>query len=207
MINLFSPFYVREHLGVEHDMLYNEYVPKMIDNYNNQPNLSPDWVVHTSYNLEDKLKNKIDWNLAMTVYSGKIRKFIRSYFNKELDWEFGGGLWYTVYGPGQMANIHDHIPEHFSLVHYIKFNPQLHWPISFINPMKDYIRLLLSTNQGIRDNLDYNNQNQSLFHPRFTPMVNEGDIIIFPSVLEHMVEKTYNDDLRITIALNFNIKK
>lgn len=37
-------------------------------------------------------------------------------------------------------------------------------------------------------------------------MIDEGDIVIFPASLEHMVEKVDNGILRITIAFNIRIK-
>jgi hypothetical protein len=203
--NIFSPFLNIENLKEDHVNIKNAYLDKIIDNYNNQPDLSPDWNVHTSYNIEHLLKNKIDWSYSLNIYSHYIDKFIYSYFNKKINWEICGGMWYTAYGPGQTANIHEHVPDIFSVVHFLKFNPNEHWPLTFINPNSPYIKLMLDKYPALRNNINFNNQNQSLFHPRFTPHVEEGDLIIFPSNLDHMVQKTDSKELRVTIAFNIKI--
>lgn len=206
LINIFSPFYYIKSLNNDHLKIKDNYINDIIDNYNYHPNLSPDWNVHTSYNMDSYLKNRIDWGLALEIYSNYINEFIYYYFNNNLKWELCGGIWYTAYGPGQTANIHEHVPDIFSVVHFVKFNPQVHWPISFINPESAYMKLILDKYPNLKDNINFQDQNQSLFHPRFTPYVNEGDLIIFPSNLEHMVEKSDSDELRVTIAFNIKIE-
>lgn len=205
IVNIFSPFYHIESLNEDHLKIKEAYLDKIIENYNYHPNLSPDWNVHTSYGMDDHLKNKIDWSVSLNIYSNYINQFIYSYFNKNLNWELCGSIWYTAYGPGQSANIHEHVPDVFSIVHFIKFNPQVHWPISFINPAGSYMKLILDKYPNLKDNINFQDQNQSLFHPRFTPSVNEGDLVIFPSNLEHMVEKADSEELRVTIAFNIKI--
>lgn len=206
-IDIFSPFYWKESLTeLEQNKIYEDYVPKMEHNYKHSPRASGDWNVHTSYNTEDSLPHKINWEVSVDVYRNYINTFLLEFFDKNVDWEISGHPWYTVYGPGQTANIHEHIPDHFSVVHFIKFNPELHWPISFINPQGSMTKYMLGMYPGLKDKINFNNQNQSLFHPRFTPMINEGDIVIFPASLEHMVEKVDSEELRITIAFNIKIK-
>lgn len=205
IINIFSPFYWKQNLP-EQQELWNEYVPKIIENYQNAPTISPDWNVHTSYNVEHLLKNRIDWNIGLEVYRKYIDQFIIEYFGQKHDWELCGGMWYTAYGANQTANIHEHIPDQFSIVHYIKFDPTLHWPISFINPQGAYTKMLLGMYPGFKDKINFNNQQQSLYHPRFTPSTEQGDLLIFPSHLEHMVEKVESPELRISIAFNIKLK-
>lgn len=204
-IDIFSPFYAVQKMEGDHTFIKDNYIDKILDNYKMNPDLSPDWQVHTSYNYDDKLVNKIDWDISKNIYKNYVDNFLFGFFEKEVDWDFSGGIWYTAYGPGQTANIHEHIPDLFSFVHFLKFDPQHHWPVTFINPLGGMVKHMLANNKTLKDNLNFNNQKQSLFHPRFTPMVNEGDLICFPSNLEHMVEKTYSDELRVTIAFNVNL--
>ncbi len=204
-INIFSPFYHRINLEQDHLDLKKLILDDIIDNYEHMPNLSPDWNVHTSYSSDKYLKNEISWTEPKRIYSKYINNFLEGFFNKQIDWEICGNIWYTAYGPGQSANIHDHVPDVFSVVHFIKFNPNEHWPITFINPNGPYTKLVLDKYPNLKNNIDFNNQSQSLFHPRFTPYVEEGDLIIFPSNLEHMVEKTNSNELRVTIAFNIKI--
>lgn len=203
-VNIFSPFYWKKSLA-EHQQLHQQYVGDMLDNYQHAPKLSPDWDVHTSYDIEHLLKNKIDWQPAFQVYSKYINQFLTEYFNKPVEWQLCGGIWYTAYGAGQTANIHEHIPDHFSVVHFIKFNPEVHWPITFINPIGAQIKYLFSGAPELQSKINFNDETQSLFHPRFTPNLNEGDLVIFPSQLEHMVPKSESNEIRITIAFNIKI--
>jgi hypothetical protein len=204
-IDIFSPFYVKERMENDHEIIKSSYIESIVKNYKNNPNLSSDWQVHTSYGLDDQLENKIDWELSKNIYKNYVDNFLFGFFGHQVNWEFSGGLWYTAYGPGQTANIHEHIPDLFSFVHFLKFDPQQHWPVTFINPLGGMTKYLLETNKLLKENINFNNQTQSLFHPRFTPMVSEGDLICFPSTLEHMVEKSYSDELRVTIAFNVNL--
>lgn len=205
-VSIFSPFYWRKPL-TEQLELQSKYVDLMLENYQEDPKLSPDWHVHTSYDIEHLLKNKIDWQPAFEVYSKYINEFLTEFFNTSVEWQVSGGLWYTAYGPGQTANIHEHIPDHFSIVHFIKFNQKEHWPITFINPQGGQLKYMFNSDPQFQSKLDFSNQHQSLFHPRFTPHIEEGDLVIFPSQLEHMVPKSESDEIRITIAFNIKIIK
>lgn len=202
---IFHPFYWREKLE-GHEQIKDAYVPLMLENYEAAPLASGDWNVHTSYNNEESLKNYIDWNIAFPYYQHHINNFLEKYLGEgDHHWEVCGGIWYTAYGAGQTANIHEHIPDNFSIIHFIKFNPNEHWPVTFINPQGATTKYILDVNPPLYNKIDFNNSNQSLFHPRFTPHVEEGDLVIFPSHLEHMVPKTDSEEIRITIAFNIRM--
>lgn len=204
-INIFSPFYHCVKMEEDHIEIKKLILDKIIKNYHQNPKLSPDWNVHTSYGYDEYLENKIDWTIPKKIYSKHVDYFLLEFFGKKVNWEICGNIWYTAYGSGQTANIHEHIPDIFSVVHFIKFNPNEHWPLTFINPNSPYTKLLLDKYPNLKNNIDFNNQYQSIFHPRFTPFTEEGDLIIFPSSLEHMVEKTNSEELRVTIAFNIKI--
>lgn len=207
LVKLFSPFYWKEKLE-GHAQIKNEYVPQMLENYHEAPLASGDWNVHTSYDNEHSLKNQIDWDIAFPYYSKHINKFLTEYLGDgDHHWAVCGGMWYTAYGTGQTANIHEHIPDNFSIVHFIKFNPNEHWPITFINPQSSTIKYMLDLNPQLKNKINFNDSDQSLYHPRFTPNISEGDIVIFPSQLEHMVPKSDSDEIRITVAFNIRIER
>lgn len=203
---IFSPFYWST--SIESDgNFYLEYLKEDIEqNYYKDPNNAWDWNVHTSYGQEDKLPNKVDWEHLLEVYyNSHIKSFLKQYFNQEVDYRISGSPWYTVYGKGQSANTHEHLPDHFAVVHFLKFNPEVHWPISFVNPNGAATKYFLNSNENVKSKIDFNNSTQSFYHPRFTPKLKEGDLIIFPGQLEHLVEKNHSDEIRITIAFNINI--
>jgi ectoine hydroxylase-related dioxygenase (phytanoyl-CoA dioxygenase family) len=45
------------------------------------------------------------------------------------------------------------------------------------------------------------------YNNRITPPLREGDIVFFPSVLEHYVTVNESDETRATISANFTIKE
>ena len=66
------------------------------------------------------------------------------------------------------------------------------------NKYKDKLMVIIK-------NLEETNIEHSLYQEVFTPKVNEGDFIIFPSHLDHVIYKNNSDDFRVTTALNFKI--
>jgi hypothetical protein len=204
IVPIFSPFYFVQSLN-EKEYLSNKYIPLIEENYRSSPNNAWDWNVHTSYGNEDNLPNRVDWNELLGIYHPYIQNFLRGYFNQDVSYKVSGAPWYTVYGKGQNANTHEHLPDHFAVVHFIKFNPEVHWPISFVNPNGHSTKYFLELNPHVKNKINFNNSLQSYFHPRFTPSLQEGDLVIFPGQLEHLVEKNHSDEIRITIAFNINI--
>jgi uncharacterized protein (TIGR02466 family) len=92
---------------------------------------------------------------------------------------------------------HDHLPGFFSGVHYVKFNSSVHGATKFMNPLH---QLYMFMNNDRKMDADYGSG-------WFSPNVCEGDIIIFPSFLRHMVTSTNSNELRITLAFNINTTK
>lgn len=203
LTNIFSNFYWKEFVE-ETSEIQNSYLAKIINNYNYDPKASPDWNVHTSYNNEENLPSKLDWWLSIQYYKKYVNNFIQEFFGYEYNWEISGSPWYTTYGKGQSAAQHEHFPDQFSFVHFIQFDPKLHPPLTFVNPNSLVSKYTLKQN-NFKEKINFRNLKQSLYYPLYSPLINEGDCIIFPSNLEHLVEKSTSNELRTTIAFNFNI--
>lgn len=202
---IFSPFYWRQNITETQD-LQRLYLYWMLENYKADPSRSPDWNVHTSYDCNLQLPNPINWSPAIKVYKKYIDIFLTEYFqSKDVSYEISGEPWYTAYGKNQSANTHEHLPDHFSVVHFIKFNPEVHHPISFVNSNNEAIKLFVTYNPQLRKLINFDRSNMGYYHPRFTPNILEGDIVIFPGQLEHLVEKSSSEEIRITVAMNINI--
>jgi len=90
-------------------------------------------------------------------------------------------------------------------VHYFKFNPEVHTGTTFINPRSNEVLYYKNISKPLISNLVEKNIEHSLYQEVFTPQVNEGDFIIFPSHLDHVIYKNNSDDFRVTIAFNFSI--
>jgi hypothetical protein len=201
---IFSPFIYTTNIN-EHYVLKNNLLPLIEENYISDPNNAWDWNVHTSYGCDETLPNPINWEWILNIYRPYVKRFLTEFFDKDTDYTVSGNPWYTLYGRGQNANTHEHLPDHFAVVHFLKFNPELHWPITMVNPNGAATKYFLQANPNVQNKIDFNNPSQSYFHPRFTPKINEGDMLIFPGQLEHLVEKNHSDETRITIAFNINV--
>jgi len=113
--------------------------------------------------------------------------------------------WFNAYGPGQHQEAHNHIPSHLSGVYYVQFDPRVHKGTTFLNHEKMYT-------EGPRYNKYFYDQDMwgyGCYKEEMTLAVEEGDVILFPSQLEHMVHKQpgieKNPDGTIRITFSFNV--
>lgn len=202
-VDIFSPFFYQFKLK-EHSIIKDAYLNSMLDNYNSFPHNSHDWDVHTSYKLRDHLPNQLDWWTSIQYYKNYINQFIEDYFRMPLDWRILEDPWYTIYGNKQKADWHDHMPADFSAVHFIKYDSSIHSEFIFTNPDIPSAKFQAAYKPHIVNNLG-DCDKQSYFKEQYRPEISEGDFIIFPSQMMHLVNANMTDDLRITIAMNFNI--
>ena len=85
-------------------------------------------------------------------------------------------------------------PTHFACVHFLSFDPEIHAPLTFADP--------LALIRG--HSIDMNNTNYS---EKYCPPVTEGDLLMFPSYLDHEV-KSYPptpDKPRVTVSFNLTV--
>lgn len=200
--NIFSQFIWTTSIQ-EHNKLKSYMLPQ-IEQGRAQGDNSPDWYVDTSYDMD----HTIDWWPCIEVYKKYVNEFHNEYFGQYPNWQISGEPWYTAYGKNQSAQVHDHIPDHFSVLHLLKYDKEVHKPTTFINPLQSLGRALYT--QGpiadlLRSSQDFRG-NGTLFNNWFFSEAKEGDIVIWPSVLEHFVQKNEVDDLRATIAFNYLIE-
>jgi uncharacterized protein (TIGR02466 family) len=113
--------------------------------------------------------------------------------------------WFNAYGPGQNQEQHNHIPSHLSAIYYLQFDPKCHKGTSFINAEKMYT-------EGPRYNKHFYDPDMygyGCYKEEMTLTCDEGDVIIFPSQLDHMVHKQpgieKNPDGTLRISFSFNI--
>ena len=204
-VNILSPFFYHFQME-EHSIIKDAYMDDIIDNYNKLPYNSHDWNVHTNYKLKDDLK-KLDWWTSVQHYKKYVNQFIEHYFRGlQLDWRIDDEPWYTAYGKKQKADQHDHMTCDFSAVHFLKFNPEVHEPIRFVHPQQTKTKYLSRFKPLIVDNLGTCDR-QSYYKEHYVPVINEGDFIIFPSELQHLVWGNNSDELRVTIAFNFSLRE
>ena len=98
-------------------------------------------------------------------------------------------LWLNVYESQNWQEKHIHSPGQWSGVYYVHFDPNEHKATNFYHPCET----LLAT-AGITQNT-------------LVPWVQEGDMIIFPSWLEHAAPMNKSSKMRSTISFNFFIEE
>ena len=101
-------------------------------------------------------------------------------------------LWMNVYETKHWQEKHIHSPGQWSGVYYVHFDPNEHKATNFHHPLET----LLATSGMINSKANV-----------ITPWVQEGDMIIFPSWLEHAAPMNKSSKMRSTISFNFFIEE
>lgn len=99
-----------------------------------------------------------------------------------VDWTVNGA-WFEKLTNNQLHGVHNHGSLGFSCVLYVDFDAEKHIPTTFISPHGDYIG-------GVTQ----------MFCPED---IKSGDIIFFPSMLNHYAPKNLSDEERVIFSCNF----
>ncbi len=149
--------------------------------------------INTSYNNTEI--NCYDFLIEETQqqYQAVLNTFFDERFNINVS-----QMWYNVYNGGEWQEEHTHTgtigsPIHFACIHFLSFDPNIHTPVTFIDPLITTRALSLEMkSNGYNDkvNLKYE----------------EGDLIMFPSYLSHEVSPSIQSNYpRITISFNIEV--
>ncbi len=114
--------------------------------------------------------------------------------------------WFNAYGPGQNQEPHNHVPSHLSGVYYMKYDAELHNTTTFLNPNKMFF-------EAPRYNKHYYDPElcgYGCYKEEMRLNIDEGDVVIFPSQLEHMVQRqpgiVKNPNGELYMSFSFNIE-
>ena len=114
--------------------------------------------------------------------------------------------WFNAYGSGQNQEPHNHVPSHLSGIYYITFDPNVHSGTTFLNPNKMYT-------EGPRYNKHYYDPDMfgyGCYKEEMSLTVAEGDVVIFPSQMDHMVQRQptieKNPDGKLRMTFSFNVE-
>jgi len=112
-------------------------------------------------------------------------------------------LWCSKYTKGMYQASHNHVDinEIFSFVYLAKYDPSKDAKLVFVKDMT-----MANMNGFLVEGSSYTLCEELQEHPIFsnevTLNIKEGDLVIFPSYLQHLVEEQKHDGPRITIAGN-----
>ena len=111
---------------------------------------------------------------------------------------FGGSFWYNIYHEEQFQERHNHINTAiarnlWSGVYYNKNAT----PTKFYNPsLLHRVTKFPKSEETILDDC---------YHDFFFPSVKDGDVLLFPSTLDHEAQPTNSKSMRLTFSFNINI--
>jgi hypothetical protein len=152
----------------------------------------------TSFSYFDENKSLFNETQTLETYYDYVSKFF------DLETEFSiFAMWWNYYSNGEWQEQHTHVsksifgyPPTFSCVHFLKFNPEIHEPLIFVDP---------------NEHLRYSSLDMEFtgYNNRYKLNVREGDLVMFPSYLTHYVRpgKPTPEYPRITIAFNLILQK
>jgi len=153
----------------------------------NNKNFEKTWISETPSTYNESLISTLNIENEVTEY---LLKKIVEILEEKIKYTFELRLlniWENYYKNGDYQEPHIHANSDFSFVIYKKVEEG---KTVFLNPIRNYLMI-------------YKNINH-MFQQTFMPKCKSGQIVIFPSFLEHMVLKSSN---QITVSGNISFKK
>jgi hypothetical protein len=206
--NLFSIPVWKNSLNIDPD-IKEDLLNQITQNYEKHEDyIHPNWGSKIHSTIKDH--NNINYDQIMPFYRKEYENFVSE---KNLNlYSHNYWLqkpWYNYYVKHSGQEIHSHVNVNaednkfifFSAVYFLKLNKN-HPKITFYNP--NTYSITSGQSKKIQSYFNTQNINHSFQIRFFTLDVEEDDLIIFPSSLEHAVFQQKVDDPRITIT--FNIK-
>lgn len=108
-------------------------------------------------------------------------------------------FWYNYYENGEYQEKHVHLGNykervHFACIHFLSFDPTVHVPVRFVDPLENIRQTAVEMNSCGYGNV-------------YEPPCKEGDFLMFPGYLPHYVTPgpPTPGNPRITISFNVNV--
>lgn len=176
--------------------LKEAYLTKIQQTYDLCPTDPPkDWLttkMHTSFHTPDLNRIVFDKGFPDRMYLNQI--------DKVFDGRWVGQIhkyWFNYYVNGEFQEKHHHCSPsgvnnpQFSCIHFLQFDSERHVSPTFCDPLAQLKSSSINVSAWSSGNV-------------ITPPVKEGDLLVFPSYLEHAVKPSppTPDYPRITISFN-----
>jgi len=170
----------------EHNALKQQYLPEILRRYEANNFVKPEfWEtdrVHSSFSTPSK-------DAVITSMPPPYETLIRGYVQAE---RFSAHVWHNVYWKNnEYQERHHHIPYHISLIHFLAFDRSEHKPPVFYDPARQI--KAYTANVAVPNDV---------FTDKVQPDVDEGDVLIFPSYLDHRVPAGEYKNPRVTVSVN-----
>jgi hypothetical protein len=163
-----------------------QYLPEILKRYEEgaykQPTVWEADRLHTSY---DAPPQEQIFHPLPEIYQSVLRKFVSAP-------KVHVQIWHNVYWKNQeYQEKHHHIPCHFSFIHFLSFNPAEHKAPVFYDPARN-----------IKAYCNHESVPTAYWQESASLPVAEGDVLVFPSYLEHYVPPGKYSTPRVTVSMN-----
>ena len=169
----------------ETEALKQRFLPEMLRRYEAQSYARPgDWEtdrIHTSFasGRADQVLNPMP-----EPYQRLLAQFVTE--------DVTIALWHNVYWKsGEYQERHHHIPNHLSFIHFLLFDRNEHKPPVFYDPARH-----------IKAYCEHKAVPPAYWAESASIEVEEGDVLVFPSYLEHRVPPGNYSKPRVTVSMN-----
>lgn len=163
------------------------------------PDAPIDWFTNrmiTSYGNDEISSIFYDGGVISEESQKQYVEVIESFFKHRVEFDVVS-TWFNYYDNGEYQEAHSHMggpftPIHFSCVHFLAYDPEVHSPLTFIDPLLTLRSCALELNG---------------YSEKHMCMVEEGDFLMFPCYLDHEVSPSLPTpgNPRVTVTLNIKV--
>ena len=156
----------------------------------------PSWKCNVESTFAKDNNTELPWDMFIENSIDCFKEYL-SHFPISRDFSMEVYAWLNRYKKGHNQELHNHSGGQAVLsCAYMTELPKDSGDIVFYKSGSDYFKYT-ALNDICNNNLQYSN--------RFTPILNEGDIVIFPSFLDHYVTVNNAESRRSTVSANLYI--
>ena len=173
-----------------HEEYKNRIVPSLIDKFKSNPDLTAPWseLCYTwqvpcddnQYHIWDEQFNELVFDFLNYLYG---------FTNQE---KVSIDSWLNVHDQNMYQEAHEHLPSTISGIYYLQLD-EGSFPATFLNPLRNEVGLIKSPSSA-----------KELSQHTFpnTLDIKEGNLILFPSHLTHLVRRSESTNLRVSYSFN-----
>ena len=181
----------------QHEEFKKIYVPKLTELFKKEPDRKASWAEYC-HTWQLDINDTDDDNFAcIREELGAAIKQYCQFLNISSNCKMTG--WFNVHDSNMYQEIHNHVPSIISGIYYIQFDKFKDSQVIFRNPSETFYGLMSGAKVPLQNPLL---APHSGFIDDF--IIEEGDLILFPGSLNHLVPKSKqpHDQLRITFSFN-----
>ena len=146
--------------------------------------------------MRDQLFEDLDFQDSKALIQKEVDYFMREVLHYRYDESYFACSWFNVNEPGSTHHRHYHPNSIISGVLYVHV-PERSGQLVFISPHNNRDIVLDKKRNMTRNVFDVTS---------FFPVQEEGNLILFPSYVEHLVSKNESNENRYTISFNIFVK-